>query len=99
MDAQQKRSISRSRTMHRAYTRKLIEQTTNLLKESSENFEKIEDDLLTNQNLLKEKLEILKDLDEKYTSFIEDDAELEMAVIECNDLQRLVLKSAVSIDT
>ena len=100
--AEQLKTLKRSRTMHKVYTRKIVSETEKLLKSNARTGEELfelEDELVTSQKLLTEKLNLLKGLDEKISNAIEDEDELEKEIHESGDFQRYVLKTTISINS
>ena len=96
------KTLKRSRTGHKIYATKVVKETELMLKSrelSIEDLQEFEDQLITNQKILNEKLGVLKDLNERISLLIEKDEDLEIYIPESSDFQRYVLKSSVSISS
>lgn len=79
---EQIKTWKRSRVMHRVVAKKCLSETNATLQQNvtTETFQNLEQKLLTNEKILNVKMNILKDLDEKILSNIEEENELKTLV-------------------
>ena len=91
----------RTRGGHRAFATKLVKESEGLLQqlETATGAEKVEiaDELLTNQDVLKARLEDLKLIDNEIADLIVDDTEAEKDMVDAGDNNRAISKILVRI--
>ena len=99
--AAQLKTLKRSKAGHRAYATKVVKETETLLQAHPQALGEVKArhalDMRTNEQLLKEKLVELKELDKEILESILDDAEYEAELIAAGENNRVITKIMIAI--